>query len=137
MDHVGCVGYRHGIQHITHQRNSFQRRDGAALFDNLVQRASSDIFKDQVGLMVLDVSLVHRDNIRMFDPPHATGLVQPLHEGLGVRPSPLAHDLDGHFALHPGVKRQPHRGLCALPQNLAELKPTQGVGYTQCAGCEW
>jgi len=128
------MGHGHGIQHIHHQHYGLARSHGTALLEDLVQRTAGYVLKHQIGLLVLDVGFVHRDDIGMLDPPDTARLVQPVGHGLGVGAAVRAHDLDRDFPLQTRVKRQPDGGLGTLAEDLAQFKAPQRVCNAQCAG---
>ena len=131
MNDACDMGHRHRIQHIHHDRYGLLWRHGTVCLEPMVQSGAGYVFKDQIRVLVVNVGFIHGNDIGMFDPAHTARLVQPLRQCARIRTLLGSHDLDGNFALHAGIKRQPDRRLRTATQDFAQFEAPQGIQWTQ------
>ena len=125
VDHAGSMGHGQGIQHIGHQVGRLDRRHGALAGQQVREGLAGDILEHQIRLQVLDIRLEHRDDVRMRQPTHMAGFLQPLRDRRNAGAVAHPDELDGDFAFQPGVKTQPDYRLRTLAQDAPQLETAQ------------
>ena len=84
--------------------------------DEFIQRFAADQFHHHIGPILIGPHVVNRDDVRMLQQRQRTGFLDDLlRGGLALGGFALLLDaLDGHLAVHAGVKRPIHRAHAAL-----------------------
>ncbi|MCY1376074.1 hypothetical protein D9M69_635400 [compost metagenome] len=139
MHHPGGVRHLQGIEHREHQGDGVGRRQRAGVMQVPGQRLARHVLEHERGLAVDHIGFKQRGDVRVSEPGDMARLAQPgLHGGTGARPHRL-HHLDGDQSVQARIVGQPHRGVHALAQHLAQFVPAQvlRVGRTVAGAGRW
>ena len=137
VHHARSVRGMQRVENAQHHRDGFGRGQGAARLEVLRERRAGHVFEDEVRLLLVQVGLEDRHDVRMREPAHAARFLQPqIHVGR-VRGGIGAHQLDRDFAFEARVEAEPHSGLCAFAEHPLEFEAAEfhrDVGAGSLAG---
>ncbi len=86
MHHPLGMGDRDCIEHIHQITHCLPRRQHPFARQQLRQRITGHVFKNQKSIGAFGVRLIDRHDIGMLDAPYAARLLQPLADGLLIGP---------------------------------------------------